>query len=83
MLLSAVVCCSLLCQAGLSGLSFDEGTFGVFGYVTSGMDSVAKLQTGDVIRSAKLISGRETLVVPQAPEQQAIAAAAPAVGSSS
>lgn len=69
-------------QAGLSGLSFDEGTFGVFGYVTSGMDSVAKLQTGDVIRSAKLISGRERLVVPQAPEQQGVAAA-PAAGSSS
>jgi len=79
---NVAACCSLLFQAGLSGLSFDEGTFGVFGYVTSGMDSVAKLQTGDVIRSAKLISGRERLVVPQAPEQQGVAAA-PAAGSSS
>jgi peptidyl-prolyl cis-trans isomerase B (cyclophilin B) len=53
-------------QAGLSGLSFDEGTFGVFGYVTSGMDNVVKLQTGDMIRSAKLTSGKERLVVPPA-----------------
>lgn len=52
-------------QAGLSGLSFDEGTFGVFGYVTSGMDNVSKLQTGDVIRSAKLVAGRDRLVLPQ------------------
>lgn len=63
-------------QAGLSGLSFDEGTFGVFGYVTSGMDSIAKLQTGDIIRSAKLISGKERLVLPHQPEQQQVAAAA-------
>jgi cyclophilin family peptidyl-prolyl cis-trans isomerase len=58
-------------QAGLSGLSFDEGTFGVFGYVTSGMDNVAKLQTGDVIRSAQLVAGKERLVVPPQQEQQA------------
>lgn len=59
-----------LVQAGLSGLSFDEGTFGVFGYVTSGMDNVAKLQTGDVIRSAKLVAGKERLVVPEQPAVQ-------------
>ena len=27
-------------QAGLAGLSFDEGRFGVFAYVTEGMDNV-------------------------------------------
>lgn len=61
-------------QAGLSGLSFDEGTFGVFGYVTSGMDNVVKLQTGDMIRSAKVTSGKERLVV--APQQEKAAAPA-------
>ena len=55
-------------QAGLSGLSFDEGTFGVFGYVTSGMDSVTKLQTGDIIRKARLVAGKERLVLPEQPQ---------------
>lgn len=50
-------------QAGLSGLAFDEGEFGVFGYVTTGMDEVvAKLDTGDRIVSAALVSGAERLV---------------------
>jgi cyclophilin family peptidyl-prolyl cis-trans isomerase len=50
-------------QAGLSGLAFDEGEFGVFGYVTSGMDEVvAKLDTGDKILSASLVSGAERLI---------------------
>ncbi|KAF6262263.1 permease family-domain-containing protein [Scenedesmus sp. NREL 46B-D3] len=48
-------------QAGLSGLSFDEGTFGVFGYVTDGMPIVSKLATGDMIVSAKVVSGLERL----------------------
>lgn len=66
--LPAFTCCCVCLQAGLSGLSFDEGNFGVFGYVTTGMDNVVKLQTGDVIRSAKLVAGKERLVVP--PQQQ-------------
>jgi hypothetical protein len=50
-------------QAGLSGLAFDEGEFGVFGYVTSGMeDVVAKLETGDKIVTASLVSGADRLV---------------------
>uniref|UniRef100_A0A383V8B5 PPIase cyclophilin-type domain-containing protein n=1 Tax=Tetradesmus obliquus TaxID=3088 RepID=A0A383V8B5_TETOB len=53
-------------QAGLSGLSFDEGTFGVFGYVTDGMAVVTKLQTGDTIVSAEVVSGLERLVRPEA-----------------
>lgn len=65
-------------QAGLSGLSFDEGTFGVFGYVTSGMENIVKLQTGDIIRSARLTSGEDRLVVPQ----QQVSAAAPVAASS-
>lgn len=49
-------------QAGLAGLAFEEGEFGVFGYVTAGMeDVIAKLDTGDRIVSAKLVSGIEKL----------------------
>lgn len=56
-------------QAGLSGLAFDEGTFGVFGYVTSGLgDVVAKLESGDVIVSARITSGLDRLVRPAAAE---------------
>eukprot|EP00879_Flechtneria_rotunda_P020654 GHRR01021733.1.p1 GENE.GHRR01021733.1~~GHRR01021733.1.p1 ORF type:complete len:353 (+),score=128.68 GHRR01021733.1:879-1937(+) len=53
-------------QAGLSGLAFDEGTFGVFGYVTGGMDVIEQLQTGDMIVSAKVVAGLEHLVMPAA-----------------
>ena len=50
-------------QAGLAGLSFDEGEFAVFGYVTEGMDEVvAKLDTGDRIVSATVVSGLDRLV---------------------
>lgn len=53
-------------QAGLAGLSFDEGEFGVFGYVTAGMEEVvAKLGTGDRIVSARVVSGQERLVNPR------------------
>jgi len=54
-------------QAGLSGLSFDEGTFGVFGYVTDGMDVVGKLQTGDIISKAEVTSGLDRLMRPSGP----------------
>jgi peptidylprolyl isomerase len=50
-------------QAGLAGLSFDEGEFAVLGYVTAGMeDVVAKLSTGDRIVEAKLVSGADRLI---------------------
>jgi cyclophilin family peptidyl-prolyl cis-trans isomerase len=49
-----------------AGLSFDEGTFGVFGYVTDGMPIVTKLETGDTIVSAQVVSGLERLVRPEA-----------------
>lgn len=32
--------CHAVPQAGLAGLAFDEGTFGVFGYVTKVLDSI-------------------------------------------
>ncbi|KAG1680580.1 hypothetical protein FOA52_015027 [Chlamydomonas sp. UWO 241] len=53
-------------QAGLSGLAFDEGTFGVFGYVTDGLDVVKALGNGDVIVRAELVSGLDKLVRPGA-----------------
>lgn len=66
-------------QAGLSGLAFDEGTFGVFGYVTEGMDEVmSKLQPGDVIVSARIVAGADKLQRPGL-AAAAAAAAAPAV----
>lgn len=50
-------------SSGLAGLSFDEGQFGVFGYVTKGLDDVVtKLEAGDRIVSATLVSGGDKLV---------------------
>lgn len=51
-------------QSGLAGLAFDEGSFGVFGYVSKGMDSMAKLKAGDSIVQARVISGGDKLVRP-------------------
>jgi hypothetical protein len=52
-------------QAGLAGLSFDEGRFGVFAYVTEGMDDIVpRLETGDVIVRAELAEGADKLVRP-------------------
>lgn len=48
-------------QSGLSGLSFDEGSFGVFGYVTSNADVLRQIQNGDMIVSSKLVSGIDKL----------------------
>lgn len=51
-------------NAGLGGLSFDEGQFSVFGYATAGKEILSQIKTGDVIRSAKLLEGRDRLVLP-------------------
>ncbi|KAF8014883.1 hypothetical protein BT93_H0623 [Corymbia citriodora subsp. variegata] len=51
-------------NSGLGGISFDEGQFSVFGYATTGRDTLSQIKTGDVIRSAKLVEGRDRLVVP-------------------
>ncbi|XP_078432876.1 cyclophilin-like peptidyl-prolyl cis-trans isomerase family protein [Wolffia australiana] len=52
-------------NSGLGGLSFDEGQFSVFGYTTAGGRAVLpEIKTGDVIRSAKLVQGRDRLVLP-------------------
>ena len=47
---------------GLGGLSFDEGQFSVFGYVTSSEEVLRQLQSGDRVVSAKLVSGQDRLV---------------------
>ncbi|KAM1057437.1 hypothetical protein ACFX10_030647 [Malus domestica] len=52
-------------NAGLGGLSFDEGEFSVFGYTTVGKDILSQIKTGDVIRSAKLVEGQDRLVLPE------------------
>ena len=45
----------------LSDLSFLDGDYAVFGYVTTGMDVVDKIKQGDRIDSAKVVSGGENL----------------------
>jgi peptidyl-prolyl cis-trans isomerase B (cyclophilin B) len=45
----------------LSDLQFLDGDYAVFGYVTKGMDVVDKIQQGDRIQSAKVVSGSENL----------------------
>ncbi|XP_074311059.1 peptidyl-prolyl cis-trans isomerase CYP37, chloroplastic isoform X2 [Silene latifolia] len=51
-------------NAGLGGLSFDEGQFSVFGYTTAGRDVLPQIKTGDIIKSAKLIEGNDRLILP-------------------
>ncbi|KAJ8764693.1 hypothetical protein K2173_007782 [Erythroxylum novogranatense] len=51
-------------SAGLGGLSFDEGQFSVFGYTTIGRDILSQIKTGDVIQSAKLVDGQDSLILP-------------------
>ncbi|KAM7498742.1 hypothetical protein LguiA_023156 [Lonicera macranthoides] len=51
-------------NAGLGGLSFDEGQFSVFGYTTVGREILPQIKSGDVIQSAKLVEGEDNLVLP-------------------
>lgn len=53
-------------NAGLGGLSFDEGQFSVFGYTTAGREVLSQIKTGDLIRSAKLVQGQDRLILPDA-----------------
>jgi peptidyl-prolyl cis-trans isomerase B (cyclophilin B) len=48
----------------LSDLSFLDGDYAVFGYVTKGMEVVDKIQQGDRIESAKVTQGAENLKQP-------------------
>ncbi|WRX28421.1 Cyclophilin-type peptidyl-prolyl cis-trans isomerase domain - like 10 [Theobroma cacao] len=52
-------------NAGLGGISFDEGQFSVFGYTTAGREVLPQIRTGDVIRAAKLVEGQDRLVLPK------------------
>jgi len=45
----------------LSDVNFLDGSYAVFGYVTEGMETVDKIQQGDRIQSAKVVSGLENL----------------------
>lgn len=47
-----------------AGLNTLDGAFAVFGYVVDGQDFLDELQEGDVIQSAKLVSGSEYLKQP-------------------
>jgi cyclophilin family peptidyl-prolyl cis-trans isomerase len=51
--------------SGLAGLAYDEGTFGVFGFVTKGVELLNRIDDGDVLISAKVIAGAEKLVFPR------------------
>ncbi|WP_017297425.1 peptidylprolyl isomerase [Nodosilinea nodulosa] len=48
----------------LAELPFLDGSYAVFGYVTSGMDVVDAIQQGDRIESARVVSGLENLKTP-------------------
>ncbi|KAL0926620.1 hypothetical protein M5K25_002859 [Dendrobium thyrsiflorum] len=52
-------------NAGLGGLSFEEGQFSVFGYTIIGRDVLSQIKSGDLIRSAKLVQGQDRLVLPE------------------
>lgn len=45
----------------LADLSFLDGNYAVFGYVTEGMDVVDKIQGGDRIDSARVVTGLDNL----------------------
>lgn len=48
-------------QSGLAGLSFDEGQFPVFGYVTQGGRNLSRIEEGDIVTKAVLLSGKDKL----------------------
>jgi peptidyl-prolyl cis-trans isomerase B (cyclophilin B) len=45
----------------VADISFLDGDYAVFGYVTEGMEVVQGIKQGDTITSAKIISGIENL----------------------
>ncbi len=45
----------------LADVTFLDGNYAVFGYVTQGMETVDKIQQGDRIESAKVVKGLENL----------------------
>jgi cyclophilin family peptidyl-prolyl cis-trans isomerase len=49
-------------SAGLGGLSFEEGEFAVFGYVTKGEEFLNAISTDARIVNARVVSGEDKLV---------------------
>ncbi|MGB3405445.1 MAG: peptidylprolyl isomerase [Microcoleaceae cyanobacterium] len=47
-----------------AGLNLLDGRYGAFGYVIDGKEVLRSLKTGDVVESAKVVSGSENLVQP-------------------
>jgi peptidyl-prolyl cis-trans isomerase B (cyclophilin B) len=45
----------------LTDLSFLDGSYAVFGYVTKGMETIDRIQQGDRIESIKVVKGAENL----------------------
>ena len=43
------------------------GQFGVFGYATKGLEVLPQVQSGDVIKTARIVSGLSKLQVPEVP----------------
>lgn len=53
-------------QAGLGGLSFEEGEFSVFGYATGNAALLLpQISQEDVIVRTRVVSGKDRLVVPK------------------
>ena len=55
-------------SSGLGGLSFEEGTFSVFGYLVEGQELLTQIRPGDVITKVEILSGENKLVVPERAE---------------
>lgn len=51
-------------QSGLAGLAFDEGEFGVFGYITEGRELLSSIEDGDTLVRARVVEGLDKLQVP-------------------
>lgn len=52
-----------------------DGRFAVFGYTTSGMEAVRELSQGDVIKSMRVVAGKDNLIRPKGYEAPASAPA--------
>ena len=63
-------------QAGLAGVSFDEGRFGTLGYVTEGQDVLRQMGKGDSVVRVRVLSGAERLVRPATPSRAGAGGAA-------
>ena len=51
-------------SSGLAGLAYDEGDFGVFGFVITGTELLNTIEDGDILVSAQVLEGAEKLILP-------------------